>query len=503
MLIVYKIILLLFCATGPTSCLKTLQTVVLKLKAPIYSVSVEDKKVRYLCMRFLEALNRMLVGMLLSLVVLQAGLLFFMKNMEEQAQFRLVQNTSKINSQCGNFFDDEKYWNIEASDTQSLSRCESSDCTYSHVTWDRPEQQKNLQVIAVKTAPTFRWDQMDEGGVVRVRVKSTSKPVVLALISQQRLEWVFQVDKGVQIDRVVVATPQTVWLQGLPPQTPIEYLPKEKMCSYPYAWQDAFNPDNEFRVMSSVLKQITGLEIDTFQGAVVGKEFRIPMYDTLGRGLASVEEKTKPSAAVVKLEKESNPIQWGREGGVAIPQKMVRGSQEIVFPTQTQQVVVLQNKIFILKNYFLWTWSDAAKTFERVFSPSTLPNLQYIKAIAMSESQQKLFIYNDERGGEMYSFDVANGQWSELHQGYSYNLEALYFDEQIQGLCAVASRGPHLTQFLKMDAQAKVQDVKELKTKIAFDKKNWKWQLQRYRDMYAVRFYQAVQPQGQDVVLDL
>ncbi len=206
-------------------------------------------------MRFLEALNRMLVGMLLSLVLLQAGLLFFMKNMEDQAQFRLVQNTSHVETKCTeNFFTDEKYWDV-TTDAVSHSSCEGSDCVFSHMTWKRDEQKQDLQVIAVQSAPPFRLARMDEGGLIRVRVKASPKPQVLALVSRQRLEWSFQVDQGAKIEKVIVATPQVVWLQGLPPQTPIEYLPKEKMCSYPYAWEEAFNPDNEFRILSSVLKK--------------------------------------------------------------------------------------------------------------------------------------------------------------------------------------------------------------------------------------------------------
>jgi hypothetical protein len=82
-------------------------------------------------------------------------------------------------------------------------------------------------------------------------------------------------------------------------------------------------------------------------------------------------------------------------------------------------------------------------------------------------------------------------------------VEALYFDETEQSLKALASRGPHLTQILKLDSQAKVKEVHPLKNKIAFDKKNWKWQLKRVADNYVVRIHQPVSPDGQDTTLEM
>ncbi len=487
-------------------------------------------------MRFLEALNRFLVGMLLSLVILQAGLLFFMKNMEDQAQYKLVQNTSKVDAKCGEeTFSDENYWNLLQTNTLSQSTCEGSDCVFSHISWDRSSQPTDLQVISVQTAPPFRWGEMDQGGSIRVRVKESVKPQVIALVSRQRLEWSFQVDKNAKIEKVVVATPEVVWLQGLPPKTPIEYLPKEKMCSYPYTWEEAFNPDNEFRVLSSVLKKITGLEVSSFQGAITGKEFRLPMFDK-SRGLASVVENAaenipKENVSTVAIEnvganlKETvalrasgnksnekqrvplappaSPVIWARQEKSILPQKVRFAGEEILLPERTQQVFIVENQVFILKGYLLWRWNPNKKEFAKMYLPSSMHQAQYIKAAAWSASQKALYIYNDERGGEMYQWNLAKNQWTELSTGYAYNLEALYYDEQEQSLRAVASRGPHLTQFLKMDQKAKVKEVLPLKEKIAFDKKNWKWELQKNKNVYSMRFYQAVSPQGQDVLLEL
>ncbi len=484
--------------------------------------------------------------MLLSLVILQAGLLFFMKNMEDQAQYRLVQNTSSVDAKCTeNFFSEDKYWDVSANSV-SQSNCDGSDCSFSHMTWKRVDQAKELNLIAVQNAPPFRLAQMNEGGVIRVRVKASPKPQVIALVSRQRMEWNFQVEKGANIDRVIVATPQVVWLQGLPPKTAIEYLPKEKMCSYPYTWEEAFNPDNEFRILTSVLKKITGLELSGFQGAVVGKEFRLPISDrTMGsqRGLASVEAAesletaSKPSGAPQensekKLEESkvveknqieraaeittgkiiqnaaqprvpASPVIWQRLEGSIQPQKVTFNTEEILLPTKTQQVLVVDTHLFILKSYLLWHWDAVKKEFTRMYLPKTMPYAQYMKTAAVSPMQKALYVYNDERGGEMYRYDVTNNEWSALHAGYAFNLEALYFDDEMHALRGVSSRGLHMTQFLKMDHKGKVLQALPIKSKISFDKKHWKWELHKQHDAYAMRFYQTVKPDGQDILLEL
>ena len=126
-------------------------------------------------------------------------------------------------------------------------------------------------------------------------------------------------------------------------------------------------------------------------------------------------------------------------------------------PAKTQQVMVVDKHLFILKNYLLWQWDAEKKDFVRMYMPKNMPYAQYIKTATVSPLQKALYVYNDERGGEMYRYDVTTGEWMALHAGYAFNLEALYFDDEMHALRAVSSRGLHLTQFLKMDHKGKVQ----------------------------------------------
>ncbi len=455
-------------------------------------------------MRFLEAINRMLVGMLLCLVLLQAGLVFFMKNMEDQAQFRLVQNTSTVESECGkNIFSEEVYWDLLAQNNLSSSTCATSDCEFSHLLWQRAEQSSDLQLIAVQSAPPFRWGDMEQGGSIRVHVKASPKPQILALVSRNRLEWNFQVDEGAVIEKVIVATPQIVWLQGLPPKTAIEYLPKEKMCSYPYAWEEVFNPDNELRTVMNVLKKITGLQVTSFQGALVGKEFRIPLFDmehgVVTRSLASTDEKPLPEKSATQ-----SMLVWKREEQRILPEKLKLPTGEILFPEKTQAVTQLLGETFILRDHQLWTWNTTTKTFEKVQTPKILPPLQYVTAVAPHESAKALYLYNDERGGEMFRYDLEKKEWRLLSSGYNFYIEALYFDETAGKLHAVASQGAYLTQLLTLDPlSAKISQKVPLKNKVAFDRRHWKWQLRKDKEHFWMRFFQPVAVQGADVLLEI
>lgn len=451
-------------------------------------------------MRFLEALNRMLVGMLLSLVLLQAGLLFFMKNMEDQAQFRLVQNTTKTDLTCGeNLFSESMYWNLLDMNTTSYSSCEESDCAFSHMSWKRDEQDKELHVISVQAAPAFRWGEMDQGGSVRVNIKKGAKPQVISLISQERLEWAFKVEKGAIIEKVVVATPNTVWLKDLPVGVQIEYLPKEKMCSYPFTWEEAFNQDNEFRILSSSLEKITGLKIDSFQGARVGKEFRIPMFEQ-SRRLASVES-SKEDVAPIAPDRD---IVWDRQDGYVVARKVVMSDKtEVSLPEKTQQVLKTKDQIFIVKDFLLWRWSPQNAKFEPLREPLSMPQVREVRSIAWDSGTQNLYVYNDDRGGELYKVTAENDQWTLLSSGYNYNIQSLFFDEQEKSLVAVASRGIYFTKLLKMDLQGKIQNALDLKSKVSFDQKRWKWLLAKKDSAYWVEFHQSLYPQGHSVPLDV
>jgi len=427
--------------------------------------------------------------MLLLLVLLQAGLLFFMRSMEDQAQYKLVQNQTTAPISCEqNPFENSNYWNVLDDTVATAAECESAECNSSFMMWNRDGQKKELEVISVNTAPAFRWGEMDQGGQIKVRVKRTEKPQIIALVSKKRLEWDFHVEPGATIEKVIVATPELVWLQGLPPNTVIEYLPREKMCAYTYSWQEAFNPDNEFRVLMKSLEIVTGEKVTSFQGAQVGREFRVPLVP-VARAPASLG--TVPRFA------EKGLAEWSRKDGRVIASTMQNDGVKIALPEKTVQVIQGPEKsLFIVENFRLQRWNNVTQSFDVLRVPMYLPEVSDVTGVALDARDQTLFVYNDQRGGELYKYFPTLDKWVMLNRGYSYNFQGFYFDTAKNVLVGVASQGTYLSQLVYLDDKGHQLKVDELKNKVAFDKSRWRWELTKNQEQPALVIHTVASPDG-------
>lgn len=468
-------------------CLQTIFAFILRIQTKVHKVLGDP--FRYTLMGFLESLNRILVGMLLLLVLLQAGLLFFMRSMEDQAQYKLVQNKTTAPISCDSDpFDSNNYWDILDGSVQSAAECESAECASSFVAWKRENQKKEVHVISVNSAPAFRWGEMDQGGQIKVRVKRSDKPQIITLISRKRLEWNFHVEAGAKIDKVVVATPELVWLQGLPPETVIEYLPKDKMCSYTFTWQEAFNADNQFRVLIKSLQAVTGEAVTSFQGANVGKEFRVPLVPVV-RGPASI--------GVRPVVKGRSVASWSRKQGHVVAAHVELDGAKIPLPEKTVQVLKGPEKsVYIVENYHLKRWNKVTEQFEVLKSPMYLPEVGDVTGMALDERDNALFVYNDQRGGELYKFFPSMDKWVMLSRGYNYNFQGFYFDNAKNVLVGVASQGAYLSHLVYMDDKGQKLKVDDLKNKIAFDKTHWRWELGKNQETPSLLIHTAASPDG-------
>jgi hypothetical protein len=460
-------------------------------------------------MGFLERLNRILVSALLVLVFVQVGLLFFLQSLKDEAQFRLVKNTSKAPLVCGeNQFADDNYWSIVNDTLVSQSHCTQGHCENSRLDWNLPSQNKELHLISINLPPPFRWEPLDQGGVVKVRVMKSEKPQIIALVSRAPLEWNFEVEKGARIEKIIVATPTTVWLQGVDAKIPIEYLPKEKMCSYPHAWEEAYNPENEFRVLVGALQKITQLSLNSFQGAEVGREFWIPrsagerQAKPQVRGLASVAGERSVASERTVASVETPPVKpqplapasltWQREQGHVIAEKFTLHSGEVVnLPAKTTQALEAEGVLYAVIKGKLNAWDGEKKTFVSLPSPLTLPELRHITAVAFDSEKSNLIVYNDERSGEFYSYEPKEKKWRLFKDGFKYNLASLFFDKETHQLTALISRGSFFTglAFLKTDGKWSYKDLKE---KLPYDRQRWRWSLDKAQGEWQVKLYSPV-----------
>lgn len=451
-------------------------------------------------MRAIEAFNKFLVSVLFVLVLVQASLLFVMKNMKDQAQMRLVENESQVPLRCGEAtFADENYWNPLSREYNSIKTCSGWECERSALTWQENESERNLHVVSVKNAPPMRWSDQDGGGVIRVRVPASSKPQILALTSQTMHEWRLIVDKDAKLEKIIVATPTVVWIDGAPDNAKIEYLPKEKMCSYPYAWEEAHNPDNEFRVLVGALKKITGQMPSSFQGALMGREFVVPKLEDLGRrGIASLDDR-KPAAV------KSKTVVWTRADDRVVAKEALLVSENkdaIALPDKTDVIA----GIFILRKQRLQVWNADAKTYTVVPVPLHMPAIDAVTAIGIdSENPSRVFVFNEGVGGEMYSYDHAAKKWEMLKEGISSSVRSLHYSAKDKKLYGLVSRGRQFTDVLEFSCSGDPKDAcnswnvekKALVTSIPFDPVRWKWEVIHHESDLVLVLHTPLEPNGE------
>jgi len=148
---------------------------------------------------------------------------------------------------------------------------------------DRPwwarcsDDQKDGPPGAVPALPSSECLQKNAGihseKEIVVNVSDDSRPIVLALTAYDRTLWKVSLKRGVKLTKVILAGYHSQRVSGIPPETPVEtYTHDPSPCErcrqgaeYFYSYQ---GPPGQ-------LKEITGLEVTSFQGRYKGAEFSI------------------------------------------------------------------------------------------------------------------------------------------------------------------------------------------------------------------------------------
>jgi hypothetical protein len=122
-----------------------------------------------------------------------------------------------------------------------------------------------LHAVGVYQAP---------GDEVRVRVEDEHRPVVLALSAYESIHWDVRLAAGVIVDRVILSGYHAQRISGIAESVPIEtYTYDPSPCGQCVPGRKYFYG---YRSPPKELKEITGLEATSFQGAYDGIEFTIP-----------------------------------------------------------------------------------------------------------------------------------------------------------------------------------------------------------------------------------
>lgn len=108
---------------------------------------------------------------------------------------------------------------------------------------------------------------------VSVHVSENSRPIVLALTAYNKTYWKVTLTKGVKLKKVILGGYHSQRISGIPVEIPIEtYTYDPSPCER--CWQGAKH-FYSYEKPPHQLKEITGLEVTSFQGRYKGGDFSI------------------------------------------------------------------------------------------------------------------------------------------------------------------------------------------------------------------------------------
>lgn len=475
-------------------------------------------------------------NLFLFLMCFQLGGLLFLKGVIYQAEMRMKNVEADTNFKCGDFNNDESFWDLKQNSTVLNKTCLDSHCPDSF--WKNNEEQEELlEVVSAEVArpTTYINGEKNLGYFVDVKLRDPGKDMRLVLVSQQMVQWnikfptphppvgalvedgEFDLNKVTAIvdnhswpltkelqkienhlKEIIIVSPEIVWLEGAPENVKITYLSPKQLCAYPIAWEEKQNPSNEFRRFFRALKEYTGLNITSFQGKKVARQFRLPFRSPLLEVNSGLIARQLSSEA-----KDELGLKWERKDQVlkATQFEYMNKGQKVTsdVPAKTTQAYfeVATGKTYLINKHRFGVWDPEKKKFQPLHLPLKLPDMHWPTSMTFNPLNSEIYIYNDERGGELFSYNVVTEKWRLLAQKVGYSLVALHFDHNEQRLYGTRLKGPRISELVVMDPQGKVLQKTALAKPLDFAKNRWKAQIVSRDKEFWLKIYHPASPQGE------
>lgn len=396
------------------------------------------------------------------LMCFQFGMLLFLKSLFYKAERRLKDNTAEVAFSCKDFNGEKAYWQIPESESKLQSVCLDTFCPDSFWSRTTAQQPTDLNILAVQKAqPSLRKEgQVEIGHFVNVKVGESSKPQVLALVSQSLMQWNLEVNADSQLQEVMIIGPELVWIEGIPENVKLTYFSPEQICAYPVAWEEQKNSENQFRRLSMALKEYSGLELTSFQGKEVGRRFYVPFQSPLldkERSLASTEV-APVSIVSKKRDIFSLGIQWQRDKRRLQAQsfQFLRNGdrQRVSVPKKTRSALFHpeESKVFIISNHQFGVWDWETKKFEVLRQPLSMTAMRWPTLMTHDPTSGEVYIYNEDRGGELFTYQPKTGAWAKRDQQVGYSLVALDFEKKNKTLIGTRMQNQKISKLVKINA---------------------------------------------------
>lgn len=476
------------------------------------------------------------------LMCVQLGMLMFLKSLFYQAEQRMEDNEAQVSFACGDHNNDEAYWSIPESAVDKKALCnDQKNCPES--LWVNPEQKfEKLHVVSVaRPRPSFMENgKVEPGHFVDVQLESFKYPTTLVLISQTMLQWNVEFvpphasmteplvappkesqvveDISVVLERtqklpknwkdqalsnvkeVIVIGPELVWIDGLPTETKVTYFTKDQLCAYPIAWEELGNSENEFRRLALALKEYTGKNISSFQGKKVGRFFKVPFLDipnqepeTIERGLSSTLDDSR----------FANGIHWKRKGKSLLADhyqlKQDGKVKTFPLPEKTMQAHYDKgsDKLFVIRNFQFGTWDKEKSDFNPIHAPLTIPALRWPSAMTFNPYRSEIYLYNDDRGGEIYVYNVVTESWRVFAKKVGYSLVGLHYDKSTKHLLGPRYKGHKISEIVKFDGSGRSLDPHPLPKPLDFSKNKWRVRLVKGDEDLWLKVSHPAEPGGE------
>ncbi|MCJ8276238.1 MAG: hypothetical protein HRT44_10350 [Bdellovibrionales bacterium] len=413
-----------------------------------------------------------------------------------KAEQRLKENEAQVAFQCGDFDKDDTYWKIDPKKTMN-NLCQDHFCPDAF--WkSESNQETDLHVVSVvRPRSNYKNEKGDvePGHYVDVNVAATEKPIVLALIGQSLMQWNLKLDEKANVKEVLVMGSELVWVEGLPEDVKMTYFSKDQICAFPDSWKELSNPNNQFRRLSRALREYTKLDMTSFQGKQVAHQVRVPFKAPL------LAQGQREIASAMKVNQLSLGVHWQRKD-----KRLVAESFQFVDKGERRKVEVPEktsaglydsqsDKIFLINNYQFGHWDWKNKKFETVHVNLKMPALYWPIAMTLNEKKSEIYIYNDDRGGEIYSYNIKSKSWKLLKTDVGYSFAALTFDESKEQLIGTRVQGQKIVELVEINHESP-DKVIALNKSVAFSKNSWRLQLVREPNELWLKVVHPAHPGG-------
>ena len=196
-------------------------------------------------------------------------------------------------------------------------------------------------------------------------------------------------------------------------------------------------------------------------------------------------------------------VQWVRNKNRLQASKFhwVKGNQvrDISLPPKVTEALYenQSDQLFVINKDRFGTWDEKSKGFSLRAPPLIMGALNWPRALAFNSLKNEIYIYNDDRGGEIFSYNVTTGTWNLFSTGVGYSLVALYFDKNKKQLYGTRFRGGKIFGLMIMDEQGRVMENGTLKRVLDFSKNRWQAQMKVQDKNIWLKVARPARPEGE------